>query len=438
MKRIQVYIDHDIIVRHFIHSGVLSELEKGFKVQYVFPENHKRVTTAIDSLGLKSLVTIPIDSPRSGMLRELAKIRSLKIARSNQSYKFVQTAWRRFFGYRIYIRMWIKSLPIVYNWYSRQIINKAGRNVPLESAIDNYRPDIILHPTVLDGLFISDLAMITNERNIPFVALMNSWDNPSTKAQTIRPPDWLCVWGEQTRQHAVEFLGIPPDRIRIMGAAQFEVYREPVSVSREELCRLMGIDPAKKLILYAGRAVEEDALKNCHIIFRPHPWRAPGEDEPDFYDIAWKYVSMDPSMKSFYRSPKNKGQSGMNLTDYRDTHNILSAIDLLVSNMSTILLEAALHGKPVLCMISDKDMENNDFINVTVNAIYFKELLERMEIPRCRDMNKIAAYCTQQLDLASSAEFERLQSEKIRFFVEMGDNPYSVKLRNFIEETLAA
>jgi hypothetical protein len=53
-------------------------------------------------------------------------------------------------------------------------------------------------------------------------------------------------------------------------------------------------------------------------------------------------------------------------------------------------------------------------------------------------MNKIAAYCTQQLDLASSAEFERLQSEKIRFFVEMGDNPYSVKLRNFIEETLAA
>ena len=127
----------------------------------------------------------------------------------------------------------------------------------------------------------------------------------------------------------------------------------------------------------------------------------------------------------------------MNLTDYRDTHNILSAIDLLVSNMSTILLEAAMHGKPVLCMISDEDMKSNNFLSVAVNSLYFKELLEQIDIPRCRDMNDISTYCRQQLDLGSSTNFQRLQRDKTRFFVEMGDNPYSVNLRNFIEDIIA-
>jgi hypothetical protein len=119
-----------------------------------------------------------------------------------------------------------------------------------------------------------------------------------------------------------------------------------------------------------------------------------------------------------------------------DTHNILSAIDLLISNMSTILLEAVLHGKPVLCMISDKDMEHNNFLNMTVNSLYFKELLEKIDLPRCRDEKRIGNYCMQQLELGEAPDFRRTQCEKARYFVDMGDASYPVKLKNFINDIL--
>ena len=452
MKKIQVFIDHDIIIRHFIHSNVFSELEKTFEVRYVFADYAKRIKSDISKLYLKSLTKIPVDGARCAKLRQLAKIQSLKIARKNSSYSFVAKTWRKFFGFKVYAIMWGQSLPVVYDLYRWCVLRAAGRYNELERVIRDFEPDVIIHPSVLEGVFISDLALITSERNIPFITLMNSWDNPSTKAQAVKTPDWLCVWGKQTKKHAVEFMGMPPDRVNIMGAAQFEAYRCAPSKTKEALCCEMGVDPAKKLILYAGSSksvnemkhlmlleevVQSGDLNNCHIVFRPHPWRAPAEGEADFYNIHWRHVSMDPAMKDFYNSPKNKRSTNINLTDYMDTHNILSATDLLISNMSTIILEAALHGKPVLCMISDKDMEHNNFLNMAVNSLYFKELLEKIDVPRCRDEERIGNYCQQQLELGQAPAFAITQCEKARFFVDMGDMPYSIKLRNFINDILS-
>ena len=43
--RIGIFIDHDIMIRHFIHSQVFLELSKKHKVDYFFPSvGHKRVT----------------------------------------------------------------------------------------------------------------------------------------------------------------------------------------------------------------------------------------------------------------------------------------------------------------------------------------------------------------------------------------------------------
>jgi hypothetical protein len=449
MEKIQIFIDHDIIVRHFILNNTFAELEKAFEIQYVFPNNDNRVTTDISSLKLGSVKMIEVDRKRLAMLRQLAKIRSIKIARQKPSYAFVARTWKKLFGDDIFKDMWVRSQPLVYDIYRWHVLRKAGKYVELEQVIAEFQPDIIIHPTVLEGLFISDLALITGERRIPFLALMNSWDNPSTKAQIIRPPDWLTVWGEQTKRHAMEFVGMRPERIRIMGAAQFEAYRHPPSQSREEICRLIGVDPAKKLILYAGssksinemehllhlqQAVTDGVLRDCQIIFRPHPWRTPAENEPDFYDIDWQHVSMDPTMKDCYIGPKTTAK--MHLTSIEDTHSVLNAIDLLVSNMSTILLEAIIHHKPVICMISQKDEEENDFLNVTFNSLYFQELFTKGGVPRCHELANVGKYCAQQLQKSASPGFDQVMSGVASYFVTFGDQPYAVQLRDLVEEIL--
>ena len=449
MTRVQVFVEHDIIVRHFILNDTFSVLNKNYEVQYVFPKNDKRITINVSSLNLGNVRLVPVDRRRIGTFRLLAKIRSIKIARENKSYEFVAKQWKKFFDEGTYKEMWWRSLPIIHQIYSRRIIREAGRYVELEQAIQDFNPDILLHPTVLEGLFIYDLAMISRERKIPFVALMNSWDNPSTKAQIIRPPDWLVVWGEQTKKHAVEFLGMRPDRIRMLGAAQFDVYRLPPVKTREEVFASLGVGPAKKLICYAGSsksvnemqhlrmledAVETGQLENCHIVFRPHPWRAPAEDEPDFYDIKWKHVSMDFTMKDCYNRPG--AESKIHLSNIEDTHAILSAIDLLVVNMSTIMLEAIMHGKPIICMISDRDLKNNDFLSTSVDSIFFQELMEKLEIPRCVEYADIGDFCRRQLLRAAEPGFEKKQRELANYFIELGEKPYAHRLVEFLDEVL--
>ena len=450
MKRLQIYIDHDIIIRHFILNHTFARLEEAYDIQYVFPQNDpRRVTTEVASLGLKNVALLPVDRERLGMLRRLAKIRGLKIARENRNYRFVDNTWRKLFPRQDYVKFKRRSWPVIHQLYTWYILRKAGRGADMARLIQEFRPHAILHPTVLEGLFIADLAMLTREMGLPLVALMNSWDNPSTKAQLVRPPDWLVVWGEQTRQHAVEFLGMKPEGVKIMGAAQFQAYRQPPRLSREDYCALMGADPANKLILYAGSSksinemahlqhledsVRQGALAGCHIVFRPHPWRAPASDEPDFWDIPWRHVSMDPMMRDFYIGPRSTPK--VHLTSVEDTHVALSAIDLLISNMSTIMLEAVIHQKPVVCMISREDEAANDFLQVTLNSLYFQDLLEKVDIVRCENLADIGAYCRRQLDQAQDPAFRERLAQQGRYFIDLGGQPYGDQLREFIDELL--
>jgi len=79
----------------------------------------------------------------------------------------------------------------------------------LDALLEDERPDVIIHPCVLEGAFLNDLIVATQARGIPFVVIMNSWDNPSTKQAMAGSPDYLLVWGEQTKRHAIEFVGMP-------------------------------------------------------------------------------------------------------------------------------------------------------------------------------------------------------------------------------------
>lgn len=446
--RIQIFIEHDIIIRHFIHSGVFSLTEAHHDVQYVFPKKNKRIKTDIASLGLKNYIGVEIDEKRAAKLRQLAKIQTLHNTRHKEAYHTVQDTWKMM-GEHVYRDMWIRSQPIIFPIYRRKVIREVGRCLPLEQAIDDFAPDLIIHPSVLEGLFIADLAFSSKARGIPFLALMNSWDNPSTKSMVVDQPDALGVWGEQTKQHAIHFMGTPPDRIHILGAAQFDVYRQAPTVSRQQICQALGVDPSKYLVVYAGssksmneikhlhlleEAIEKGTLSNCSVMFRPHPWRSPAPDEPDFFEIPWRHVAMDPTMRPSYNSPKNEAPSKINLTDYMDTHNLLSAADCLISNVSTILLEAALHGTAVACMASDEEIENNTFLRIVHDSVYFKELIEGLEIPRVRSHEQLAATCQELLKKSNSPQFKRDQKAKTAYFVDQSDASYAQRLLDLAEQ----
>ena len=237
---------------------------------------------------------------------------------------------------------------------------------------------------------------------------MNSWDNPSNKAVTTGAPDKLVVWGEQTRKHAIQFLRLPPERIEMFGAAQFQIYRTPITQSREVLCMKFKVPSNRPILLYSGaarsfnetghlamldKAIECGEIPHCHVLYRPHPWRGRlAKGEKSFYDVDLKHVSLDPHMEEFYRGIVTSPRSDMFMADYGVTHELMYLINALISPLSTMMLEAALHGKPVLAMFVDAEpnSQTNKVSDVIRRLVYFADFVNKPGIFTCDDLDKLS------------------------------------------------
>ena len=63
MPRIAVFVDHDIVIRHFLLSGILPALGSRHDLVFVLPHQHKRVRTDLASLGLGRYRTVAVAPP---------------------------------------------------------------------------------------------------------------------------------------------------------------------------------------------------------------------------------------------------------------------------------------------------------------------------------------------------------------------------------------
>ena len=88
------------------------------------------------------------------------------------------------------------------------------------------KPFCVIYPSVLTGPFICELPREAKNLNIKSIVCMNSWDNPMSKAIPNEHPDFLVVWGEDSKNQSINLLGVPEKIIRQFGAAQFQIYKQ--------------------------------------------------------------------------------------------------------------------------------------------------------------------------------------------------------------------
>lgn len=205
-----IFIDADVIARHFLFSDTFSKLILKHNVRFVFPnQNHKRV----NSLDFKKLKKFKInfidhDQKRLSLWRRILFVDQMrfKLGYQNNSVRNLRIKtnnWKQSLIYFLY------GLPIIWQIFQNRIINilKNSLHIGITEQFDKFKPDVVIHPSVLEGLFINDLILNCEIKKIPLIVIMNSWDNPSTKRAVIGKPNYLLVWGEQTFQHSLKYLG---------------------------------------------------------------------------------------------------------------------------------------------------------------------------------------------------------------------------------------
>ncbi|MGR7994414.1 capsular polysaccharide export protein, LipB/KpsS family [Xanthobacter sp. ZOL 2024] len=199
------------------------------------------------------------------------------------------------------------------------------------------------------------------------------WD-PTAKA-SIPMADVILGWGALQREIFLE-RGYPADRFKVVGAPKFDVYADyQPALTRAQFCRLYGLDPDRKLVLFATQPL--DSQLDTRMARKSQ--RQAVEDLFTYLEArgAQLLVRLPPS-KDDVLGPETRNlltKSGLGAVD--DAHcylvtpeEALFHADVVSSVNSTMLFEAALLGRPALSM----------------KYVEFDQLWEKVGIPAARNV----------------------------------------------------
>lgn len=449
--KVLVFVEHDIICRNFIMSGALSTLAQTATVKFIFPGSGKRMKLDPSRLNLGApFETIVVDDVRQQTWRWILFADQLR-PRGGDHERAIRRMRRATLGWKASLLLTAANLPVA-SGYFRRLIRKrleTHPNIGLSQLLDRERPDVVLHPSVLESVFMNDLVVECGSRSVPLVVAMNSWDNPSTKRAVVGKPDLLLVWGPQTHGHALRFMQQPESQIKVFGAAQFDVFLDPARVTREQYCRNLGVDPDDHLVLFAGSNAQTDEvatleaieqaksdgrLERISVVYRPHPWGGGGKGGERLVGAKWRHIRVDPNMQAYIDGLAND-RTKISLPDARDTHDLLTVVDTVVSPLSTILLEAMMHGKRPIAF-TPTDAAGSALMANNLPMLHFKEFLELPQVGVAKSTSELVELLGTVLRSANAAdpvEFRKAADWFVRPFA----SPWRSRIVDLLKDVVA-
>jgi hypothetical protein len=233
-------------------------------------------------------------------------------------------------AYRPWVRL-VASGGAPARWALQAVFAAIERVIPpspvIMAFLREHNPDLLLvTPLVELGSQQVDYVKAARRLGVRSALAVASWDNLTSKGLIRVLPDHVLVWNEAQKREAVELHGVRPEQVAVTGAHLFDRWFDArPSRSREDFCRLVGLDPGRPFVLYAGssvfiapdevpfaerwlaalRASGDAAVARLGVLIRPHPanarqWRA--FDAAAFDDVAlWPPIGTDPNAPDFRR-----------------------------------------------------------------------------------------------------------------------------------------
>ena len=251
----------------------------------------------------------------------------------------------------------------------------------LREYIDSRRPDaVVVSPLVDAASDQMDVARATQAAGVPLVAAISSWDNLTNKGHMRLVPDMVTVWNEHQKKEAVDYHGVPADRVAVTGAQLFDRWfgRQP-SQSRESFCQMVGLPDTRPFVLFTGSSVfiarsevevpfvrrwieglrrsTDPLLREAAVLVRPHPFNADSWVNADLNDLG--PVAIWPRQR--YTPAEESAR-----TSFFDSLSYSAAI---VGINTSAMIEGAILGRPVLSLLTP------EFAGTQEGTLHFHYLL---------------------------------------------------------------
>ena len=452
--KILIFLENDLVVRHFIFSKAFKKLNKNHEVVYVFPDGDKRMgaikTCDLDLDGSRRLTLLPC-AERLKLWRYRFFVEKLRNKKGVP--KSLIRQWRLnfkngnpFFAEYLYRFLGLPFIFFVFTKIVNFLISRR-KNVDLLEILDREKPDLLIHPSVLEGSYIDDVIFYGNKIKKPVIIIMNSWDNPITKRSVVNKDYFLLVWGPQTKQHAITYMGLDEKNVIEFGSAQFDIYQKIDTNNTIRDNPRSNLNKSTKTLLYAGsskncdefshlmqldNAIKSGLIPKINVIYRPHPWGQGGYKGYRFKKQKFEYIEIDENMRNYLLRDFNKEKSKF-LPNLENTRTLLKSVDIVISPLSTILLEAMMFGKIPICLMTDNEQQADHF-RYAKTLPHFEEMINDEDVIVINGSNNLISGINYALDQS----FVREKSDRLKisseFFISKFDKPFNERLLKLVEK----
>ncbi|MBN1293313.1 MAG: hypothetical protein JXB48_15850 [Candidatus Latescibacteria bacterium] len=442
-KRVVLLISTDEYVRNYLLTAALSKVEMEYQCFFIASEK----VTIRDPLQSKKnfLGFIALNQKLIKRNQRMFDVMMWRFRKKSSAFYF------RFLRYlQIDLLKWNTDLPQYLKNISKFIIYNAkdqrwlycilfgnrlvfpfykkfrGANIPINgelyAKIKEISPDLLVFPSSAYDPIGNDLIRIGVSQGIKTLFLIDNWDNLSSKSLFWIRPDYLGVWGEQSKKHAREIHGFDDRKIFTLGTPRFDAYftrrNTPLESSFDFRyilftgCAIAFDEVSTLLTLEHSLESNKELCRGLKIVYRPHPWRQTRIYEPLFVEKQFTHIIIDPQVKEAYYSNTCTNSIGKNFQPSLEYYpSLLQNAVFVIGPLTTMLIEALLFYKKVIALAYDDGVHLTSPHNALKYYTHFEgiEKIEGMTI--CRDQKELEKYIVTFLHETKVVNKEKLDSD---------------------------
>ena len=455
MKRITFIINSQEYIRNYIESGVVAEITKKFDITLLLKEGLDLPGRGI----MNNVDTYKEDCESLRAKRRLYNFYTYKYKNRSSSFKFRITRFDRLDDKKIcddhqalrhlaYIKIISKRLTrkvkrfffaILHPSIILKLTGAVTANKYLKESIERTKPDIVVLPSSAYAPEDIDFSLICKELNIPNLLIVDNWDNLSSKSILWEQPDFVAVWGEQSKNHAINIQRIDEKKIFLLGSARYTSYflnRDKELTSHFNFPYILFVgsslpfnEPLVLSILDHELSRNKQLYGHTKIVYRPHPSR---QDGRRITMDSLKNVFVDPQVADVYFGEKPNASFQPALKYYPP---LLKSSLFVIGGMTSMLIEAMIFRKPTIGLIHHEKGSITSPDEVFVAYEHFKGIENVSSIGLCSDLKNLGKMLEHNFRECNNFSYEQFEKDR-NYFLYSGHIPYPQRLSNIINKIM--
>ena len=452
-KKVLFLISSELFHRNYVKTGVLEFLAQNYSELFILASKE------VSSINHKNVIRYQIDDRHENRHYQFLRILGWRYRHRSRSFRFrlvrnsqfkfdfkqsekintfSETVRANFASLKRRIKILsagsVLLFPVVQHLYKKMLRPRKS----LIDIIKQVQPDVVVMPSSSYDPIVMDLINITKIQNIRSILLVDNWDNLSSKSILWELPDAVAVWGEQTKQFALDIQKFRNEQVTCIGSARFDNY---FRVRHKKLTSHFEF----KYILFLGQSLPSEEMavlkilndlldsqefsgSGLKIVYRPHPW-AMNQGIPDLTTL--NAVVLDPQIAPKDPLRKDILSFQPSLVYYP---SLLKNAEFVVSGLTSMLIEASIFHKNIIAIGHEEPGNYTSPHKLLTECMHFEGIESLPNLTISKSQEELIEYFKKLITVKHNFSNIQMDAELSHFI--MFEGTYIERLHNLINRYL--